>query len=178
MIVALPGLFSYLFFIILTVPIQYTVNLSVCCSVQFDQCNLISGYTARGLTCVVHSVQSGMCGPLCIAYYHAVLFVFFVFVFVLFSYTSSLVLNVLLSTMTSIFTAQVQNILLVYYLFSHKGSEHNIHMYSFGTISCKKTEHSLICILAEIRYHLDHGKKLTNEYPGLMKEPVIKSVFI
>ena len=98
----------------------------------YAECNLISGYTARGLICVVHSVQSGMCGPLCILYYHAVFLLFF------------------LSTMASIFTAQVQNILLVYYVCrihiktltrcmvlqnSHKDPD---QMYGFGTISSKK----------------------------------------
>ena len=118
----------------------------------------------------------------------------------------SLVLNVLLSTMASIFTAQVQNILLVYYvcrvhikvlnricictgLAPFLVKKKNIQKKKKKNIQKKKkkkhtkkkqkkTEHSLICILAEIPYHLDHGKRRTNEYPGLVKEPVIKSVFI
>ena len=62
---------------------------------------------------------------------------------------------------------------------SCKGPDQNMHMFGFGTISSKKkTDHSLICILVEIPYHLDHGQRLTNEYPGLVHEPVITTVFI
>ena len=54
-----------------------------------------------------------------------------------------------------------------------------MHMYGMAPFLEEKKEHSLICILAEIPHHLHHGKRLTNEYPGFMKEPVIKiSVYL
>ena len=144
----------------------------------YAECNLISGYTARGLICVVHSVQSGMCGPPCILYYN----VFFFFNSFLNEQSGPEWLTVNNGQYFHCSSTEYTTRILCVQS-SHKGPGQNMHMYGFCTLSSKKkqqkTDHrSLICILPEIPYHLDHGKRLTNEYPGLVKEPVIKSVFI
>ena len=119
----------------------------------------------------VHCKRSDLCSTFCTVWYvwatmHCV-FVYYhaVFVFCCFFMSSM----VLLSTMACIFTAQLQSMLLVlrvYYLC-------RVHIKALTRICIcmvltqflikKKPEHSLIYILAEIPFHLDHGKKLTNE---------------